>query len=179
MATAADNSAARILNILRDQISQFAKRHVYARKLFGVGMNNKLPFITPAFVDLGDARHRAQQRLDRVFLEFAQLNQLLQFRRRFVFCVGAILHVVVKDFAQAGADRRKLRPRARWQFFENALQTLGHQLTRAKNICAVLEVQRHLRQAELRERSHLLHPGKSGHFDFNAVRDELFRFLGG
>ena len=51
------------------------------------------------------------------------------------------------------------------------------ELTRAKNISAVFEVERHLRQTKLRERSHFLHPGKSGHFDFDPACHQFFRFL--
>ena len=62
-------------------------------------MNHELLFVTAAFIDLGDAWHGSEQRLDRVFLDFAQLNQLIQFVRRLVFRIGAILNVVVKYFA--------------------------------------------------------------------------------
>jgi hypothetical protein len=63
--------------------------------------------------------------------------------------------------------------------FEYSLQTLGDKLTRAINVRAVFELQRHLREPELREGTHFFHAGQTGDFAFDGLRDELFRFLGG
>ena len=73
----------------------------------GLGLDDELPLVAAALVDFRDARHGAEQRLDDVFLDFAQLDQLLQFRRGFVRRVGAVLDAVVENFAEAGADGRE------------------------------------------------------------------------
>ena len=112
---AADDAAAGVLDVLRDEVGQFAERHAHFGERVGLGLNDELLFVSAALVDFGDARHGAQQRLDDVFLDFAQLDQLLQFRRRFVRRVGTVVDVVVEDFAKAGADRRELGQRARRQ----------------------------------------------------------------
>src|SRR5207244_2447302 len=83
-------------------------------------------FTAAALVDFGDARHGAEQRFDDVFLNFAQFDELFQLGGRFVGRVGTILNVVIKNFAQAGADRGKFRTRAGRQFFQNALQTFSN-----------------------------------------------------
>ena len=162
-----------------DQVGQFAERHVHVREHVRLGLNDELLFVAAALVDFGDARHGAQKWLDDVFLDFAQFDQLLQFGGGFVCRVGAILDVVIKNFAQARADRSEFCRRARRQFFQNALQTLRHKLAGAKNVRAISEVQSNLRKAKLRQRTHLFHSRQAGHFDFNRPSHELFRFLGG
>ena len=162
-----------------DEFGQFAERHAHCGERVGLGLNDELLFVAAALVDFGDARHGAEQRLDDVFLDFAQLDQLLQFRRRFVRRIGAVLDVVVKNFAEAGADRREFGQSTRRQSFQHALQPLGDKLARAIDVRAVLELQRHLREAELRQRTHFLHARQTGQFAFDRLRDEFFRFLGG
>ncbi len=176
---AADDAAAGILDVLRDKVGQFTERHAHVGERIGFGLDDELLFVSAALVDFGDARHSAEQRLDDVFLDFAQLDQLLQFRRRFILCVGAVIDAVVEDFAKARADGREFGQRARRQLFQHTLQPLGHELARAVNVRAILELDRHLREAEFRQRAHFLHARQTGERDFDGLRDEFFRFFGG
>ena len=66
----------------------------------GLRLNDELPFVSAALVDVGNARNGAQQRLDRVFLNFAQLEQLLRLACGFCCRAGLVGDVVVKNFAQ-------------------------------------------------------------------------------
>ena len=66
----------------------------------------------------------------------------------------------------------------RRQSLQHALQALGHELARAVNIRAVLELDRHLREAELRQRTHFVHAGQTGQSNLDRLRDEFFRFFG-
>ena len=166
---AADDAAAGVLDVLRDEVGQFAESHAHFGQRIGLGLNDELLFVAAALVDFSDARHGAQQRLDDVFLDFAQLDQLLQFGRRFVLCVGAVVDAVVEDFPKARADRREFGQRARRQSFQHTLQALGHELARAVDVGAVLELDRHLREAELRQRTHLLHARQAGELNFDRA----------
>ena len=139
LAAAADDAAAGVLDVLRDELGQFAERHAHVCQRVGLGLDDELLFVAAALVDFGDARHGAQQRLDDVFLDFAQLHQLLQLGRRLVRRVGAILDVVVKNLAQAGADGRELGQAPGGKLFQHTLQPLGDELARAVNVRAVLE----------------------------------------
>lgn len=73
---------------------------------------------------------------------------------------------------------REFGQRAGRQLFQHALQPFGDKLAGTINIRAILELKRHLRQAELRDGTHLLDARQSGEFAFDGLRDELFRFLG-
>src|SRR5207248_11299710 len=99
-------------------------------QVFRPRLDHKLPFVSAAFVNLGDTRHGPQQRLDGVVMKFAQLEQLLpeQFRS---FCVRLVGNVVVENFTQSGADRCELRRDVVWQTLHRGLQALGHELARA------------------------------------------------
>src|SRR5437773_12536131 len=57
------------------------------------------------------------------------------------------------------------------------LQPLGHELPRAVYVSAVVKLERNLRQAEFRQRTHFLEPRKSGHFDFYRPGDESLGFF--
>ena len=83
------------------------KRHAHLGQRIGFGLNDELLFVTAALVDFGDAWHSAKQWLDDIFLDFAQLDQLIQFRRGFVLRVGTVIDAVVKNFPEARADRRE------------------------------------------------------------------------
>ena len=176
---AADNTAACILNVLRDKVSQFVETHAHLGQQIGFGLNDELLFVAAALVDFSDARNGAKQRLDYVFLDFAQLDQLLQFRHRFILRVGTVIHGVVKDFPQARADRREFGSRARRQALQYSLKALGYELARAVDVSPVLKLDRHLRETELRQRAHFVYAGHAGQSNFDGMRDELFRLFGG
>ena len=133
-----------------------------------------MPLIAARAIDLSDAFHRAQQGLDEVFLNLAQLEQLLLLGRRQVLGVGLIVDRIIEDFAEASADRGELRRGAFWQIFHRCLQALGNELPRAEDVSGVAELQGDLRQTELGQRAHLLHTGKTSEFDFKRSRDESF-----
>ena len=175
----ADDAAAGILNVLRDNVGQFTERHAHIGQRIGFGLHDELLFVAAALVDVRDARHSAEQRLDDVFLDFAQLDQLLQFGRRFILCVGPIIDAVVEDFSQARADGREFGKRARRQLFQHTLQTLGNKLACPVDVCAILKLDRHLREAEFRQRAHFFHAGQASERNFDGLRDEFFRFFGG
>ena len=174
LSTPADDPATRILSILRHEVRQIAEGHASGCQRLRPGLDHELPFVPAALVDLRDAGYRAQERLDGVFLDFAEFQKLIEFRRGLVRGVGAILDVVIKDFAETRADRRKLRGCARRQALQHTLQTFGDQLPRAIDIGAIPEIQRDLRETELRQRPHFLHSRQARHFKLNWLRDELF-----
>ena len=178
VAAAADNAAARVLDIRRDDIGQLAESHAASLQVFRPRLDHKLPFVSAAFVNLGDTRHGPQQRLDGVVMKFAQLEQLLpeQFRS---FCVGLVGNIVVENFTQSGADRCELRRDVVWQTLHRGLQALGHELARAINICVVGKLESDLRQAELCQRTHLFDARQSGHLNFDGPGHQFFRFLRG
>src|SRR5262249_48537976 len=92
-------------------------------------------------VDLGDARHGRQGRLDDPVLDRAQLVQRL----------AAAGDGVVENLAQSGRDRPHLRPGDAGGEFDG-IQTLGDDLAGEVDVGAVAEVDDHLRQTELRDR---------------------------
>ena len=59
------------------------------------------------------------------------------------------------------------------------MQALSNELARSINIGIVLELDRHLRQAEFRQRTHFVHARQTGQSNFDRLRDELFRFFSG
>ena len=98
LSAAADDAAACILDVLRDKVGQFAESHAHLGQRIGFGLDDELLFVAAALVDFGDARHSAKQWLDHIFLDFAQLDQLLQFRRGFIFRVGTVIRRCSKKF---------------------------------------------------------------------------------
>ncbi len=156
LAVAADDAAARVLDVLLDDLRQLAEGHADTLQRLGLRLDHVLLLVAAARVDLGDARHRAEQRLDGVFLDLGQLHELLQLARRLVGRIRLVLNVVVEDLAQTRADRRELRRGTGRQLFDRILESLGNELPGAIDVGAVHELQRDLRQTELRQRSHFL-----------------------
>ena len=179
LAATVDDAASGVLDVLPDEVGQFAERKVHRHQRLGLGLDDELFLVAAGLVDLGDARHGAQERLDGVLLDFAQRDELLHLCCGLVGGISAVVHAVVEDFAETGRDGRELGERAGGQPFQHALQPLGHELAGAIDVGAVLELKGHLRQAELGDGTHFLDGGQTGQFEFDGLRDELLRFLGG
>ena len=64
------------------------------------------------------------------------------------------------------------------QLLQHSLKALGHELARAVDVSPVLKLDRHLREAELRQRTHFVHAGQAGQSNFDRLRDEFFRLFG-
>src|SRR6266699_3597649 len=79
---------------------------VSAPSIVAAPVNDVLPFVSAAFIDVRNARNDSQQRFDCIFLKFVQLGQLLLDRFGF-WRAGLVGNVVVKNFAQTCADRRE------------------------------------------------------------------------
>src|SRR5204862_6638451 len=89
LAPAADDSAAGILDVLPDEIGQFAERHAYRFERFRLWLDDELALLAAALIDFRNARHDPQQGLDDVLLDFGQLEELFQFVGRFIGRTGA------------------------------------------------------------------------------------------
>ena len=178
LAATTDDAAARVLHVVANDMREFAEGHAHTFECLGLWLHHELPLIAARTVDLGDARHGAQQRLDGVFLNLTQLQQLLLLAGRHVLRIGLVIDRVIEDLAQAGADRCEFWRGAFWQILHRGLQALGHELPCSVDVGVVLELQRDLRQAKLRQRAHLFHAGQAGELDFQRARDEALRFLG-
>ena len=179
LAASADDAPARILDVLGDQVRQFAESHTHGFERAGLGLNHELPLVAAAAVDLRDAADAAQQGPDGVLLNLTQLDELLQFGGGLVRGAREVADAVIKNLSKAGADGRELRRSSRGQSLKHALQPFRSELTRAVDVRILAEVQGHLRETELRQGPHFLHPRQTRHLAFDDLGDELLRFLGG
>ena len=179
LAAPVDDAAASVLDVLRDERREFAEGEVAFDERRGLRLDDVLLLVAAGAVDLSDAGDGAEERLDDVFLEFAQDDELFKFGRGFLLRFSTIVHAVVKNLAKARADGCEFREDAGGQEFERALQALGDELARAVDVGVVFELKRDLRETELRDRAHLFDPGQAGEFEFEWLGDELFGFFGG
>ena len=179
LAAAVDDAAASVLDVLCDERREFAEGEVAFDERRRLRLDDVLPLVAAGAVDLSDAGDGAEKRLDDVFLEFAQDDELFNFSRGFLLRFSTIVHAVVENLAEARADRCEFWEDAGGQEFERALQAFGDELARAVDVGVVFELQRDLREAELRDRAHLFDPRQAGEFELERLGNELFGFFGG
>jgi hypothetical protein len=71
---AADYSASGVFHVRFNHVRQLAEGHSSSLQIFRPRLNDELPLVAATFVDIGDARNCAQQRLDCIFLNLVQLE---------------------------------------------------------------------------------------------------------
>ena len=108
IAAAIDDAAAGVFDIRCNDIGKLAEGHSASRQIFRARLNYKLPFVSPALINVRYPGHNSQQRLDRIFVKLAKLEQLFLGRIGF-FLARFVGDVVEKNFAQPGADGREFR----------------------------------------------------------------------
>ena len=131
-------------------------------QLFGIDLHLVLLLTATEAVDVDDPRHRAELGLDDPVEEAAKLH------RRDAGGHGAVrFHRELVNLAKARADGRQLGLHARRQLLAGDQQTLQDQLARPVDVDVLLEGDRHLGQAELRDGAHpdLAGQAADGHFD--------------
>ena len=148
------------------------EREAVRHELGGVGRDLEILRVAADGVDLGDAGHGAQLRLDDPVLDFAQVGRRVG---RAVGLLGAGLgaHRPHVDLAQAGGNGPQGRGDARRQALGGLLHALVDELAREVDVGAFLEDHRHLRQAVARDRARLLQPRQPGHRRLHRVGDAL------
>ena len=124
-------------------------------------------------VDLGDAGHVAELRLDDPVLDLAQVGGRVGGSAIRLLRTVRCLHGPEVDFAQAGGDRAHARRDACGQPVARFLQALVDQLSREVDVGAVLEDDGDLRQAIPRQRAGLFQPRQAGHHGLDGEGDPL------
>ena len=123
-------------------------------------------------VDVGDARHRAQLRLDDPVLDLAQVGRRVGRAIRLLRPRLALDGPLV-DFTQARGDRPHRRHHAGRQVLARVLQALADELAREVDVGALVEHHRHLRQAVARQRAVGFQVRQAGQHRFDRVGDAL------
>ncbi len=118
-------------------------------------------------IHVGHARHSAQRRPDHPVEQAAPFGQ-----RQSLAFDGEHIH-----FPERGRDGRHAARDAGGQAFAQAAQTFADLLARPIDIGAVLEVDRHVDQAVLGDRTQDLGFRDAEHFHFDRHRDTAFDFL--
>jgi hypothetical protein len=171
-----DDAAARILDVLRHRLRQFARGDAVHRQPDGIRLDDELLLEPAVRVDVGDPRHGAQHRADGIFLRLVQLHQLslrIEPGRR-----AAPFERVVEYLAEPGRDRRELRGRPARQLIAHRAQPLGHELARAQLLGAVLVEERDLAEPRLGQRARLVEPGLPRHRALDRQRHQPLDLLG-
>ncbi len=165
-------AAALVAVVGPQRVHHLADGQAEVEHLRGVGLHLVGAGLAAVDVHLDHARHTAQLVGDLPVERFAQVHQRVVVPR-------LVPHLKLVDLTQPGGDGAdhgagdplgNLLPRLR--------QALHHLLPRPEDVGAFLEDHRHHRQAELRDRADLLHPGDATHGRFHREGDELLRLLG-
>src|SRR5204863_2496787 len=175
-ATRVNDPTSGILDILSNDSREVVNGETGIAYLVDLRLDDDLLDEPTVSIDLRHTSHSTQLRFDDVFLELPELHQLRFTRGRRIGCVHGVVERVIENFAEAGRNRYELRRQSGWQRISCASQTLGHKLTRTINIGLVGELQRDLRQAEPRKRSHLGYTSETAERHFQRHRHQFLNF---
>ena len=145
-----DRAAADVGVVALQRFDDVRQREPARRQRHRIDDDLELLLVAAPRVDLGDARHGDELRADDPVLHRSQLGGALALARDHV----------VKHLAEAGRHRPELRPLDAARQLHR-VDALVDDLAREIDVGAVLEQDGHLREAELRDRAHLLESGQS------------------
>ena len=146
-------AAADVARVLGNLLRDFREAQADAQEPRRVGRDDDLLVVAAADVDLREAGGVPQERFDLVVVDELERAQLVHARGRLVRGRVRELDGVVVDFPEAGADGGEPGRESGGQRIQHALQPLADKLAKPVDVAAVGEHHRHLREAELGERT--------------------------
>ena len=163
LAAVLDVPTARVGVVLGQRFEHLMQRQAIANQLLGVHQDLVLLHQSAEAVDVGHARHPAQDWPHDPILKGAQLHGVPP---------GALERVLV-DLAEPSRDGSHLDVHARRQLFACLLESFKDQLAREVVVYVVLEHHGRDRKAELRERPDLGESRQTAHAHLDGVSHEL------
>jgi hypothetical protein len=153
------------------RVQHLVERHVAHRHAVGVDQHLKLAQVAAEPLDRRDARHR-QEPVS--YLELGEVAQGHEIDRAGLRLERDLDHLV----QPSGDARQERRAAARRQLRRNLRHALGHELARAVVVGVGLELDRHLRDAELVRRAHAARLRKTCERALERDRDRGLQLLG-
>ena len=171
-AAALDVARADVGVVASQRVENVPERQPVGDQLVRIGRHMKLLRVAADAVDIGHAGHGLQLRPDDPVLDRPQVHRRIGLSLRRLRARLA-LDGPEEDLAKPRGDRSHGRLDARRQAALDLLDALGNELSREIDIGAVLEDDRHLRQAIARNGPGLFQPRQAGHNRLDQVGDAL------